>query len=112
MYEFSGTPGPQNESNVSALIQFCIDAYCIMHNDRNALMQEHCVPTDDIFGDQGSQKIRTGTHRFGTSCHPGAHRSHSSSHAKAIALSIDCYLEHKQKHGVPAKEHILKFGDQ
>ena len=33
-------------------------------------MQGHCVTRDDLFGDQGSQKIRTGTHRFGTSRHP------------------------------------------
>jgi len=33
-------------------------------------MQGHCVSGTTHLGEQGSQKIRTGTHRFGTSRHP------------------------------------------
>jgi len=41
-----------------------------MQNGRDVSMQGHCVSGTIHFGDQGSQKIRTGTHRFGTSRHP------------------------------------------
>jgi len=50
------------------LIQY---AYAFaMHYDRDATIQGHCVSRTINVGDQGSQKIRTGTHRFGTSFHP------------------------------------------
>jgi len=60
--------------NVPALIHPChfspTKTYSIMHNDRDVSIQGHCVARDDQFGDQGSQNLRTGTHRFGTSRHP------------------------------------------
>jgi len=77
-YECSGTPGPPNESSrkhkVPDLIHPCHFAptktYCIMHIDRDVPIKGHCVTRDYSFGDQGSQNIRTGTLRFGTSRHP------------------------------------------
>jgi len=45
---------------------FCINLYCIMHVDGDVSMQGLFVTRDDWFGDQGSQNIRAGTHRFGT----------------------------------------------
>jgi len=42
----------------------------LMHNSRKALMQGHCLSGTTNFGDQGSPKTRTGTHRCRTSHHP------------------------------------------
>jgi len=39
-------------------------------NVRDVSMQGHCVSGTIHQGDKGSQKIRTGTPRFGTSRHP------------------------------------------
>jgi len=78
-YECSGTPGPKiNRTlrhNVPGLIREIpvINHYSTIrsvHNDRDVSMQRHCVSGTIHLGDQGSQNIRTGTHRFGTSRHP------------------------------------------
>jgi len=42
----------------------------VMQYDRDVSLQGHCVYGKINFGDQGSQKIRTGTHHFRTSHHP------------------------------------------
>ena len=59
-----------------------------MHNDRDVSMQGHYVTSDDILGNQGSQKIPTGTHRFGTSRHP---------HRKNITLELCTYVHCKRE---------------
>jgi len=62
-------------------------------DDRDVSMQGHCVPWMINFGDQGSQKTRSGTHRFGTSYHHtvsfGAHTlpcQGSGSFARVLAF--------------------------
>jgi len=52
--------------------------------DRDGSMQGHCVFGKIHFGDQGSQKIRTGTHRFRTSHHP------TDSNSLKVAW-LDCF---------------------
>jgi len=42
----------------------------VMENDRDVLIQGHCVSGAIYLGGQRSQKICMGTHRFGFSCHP------------------------------------------
>jgi len=77
-YECSGTPGPQiNRTlwhNIPGLTHPCYfdHIYVLYHayNDRDVSIQGHCVSGTIDLGDQGSQNIRTGTHRFGTSRHP------------------------------------------
>jgi len=76
--ECSRTPGPQINRplwyNVPALIYPCNYAFCNtfirVQNARDVSMQGQCVSGTIHFWDQGSLKIRTGTHRFGTSRHP------------------------------------------
>jgi len=51
----------------------CIIQYvCAIQNDMDVSMQGHCVSGTNHFGDQESQKICSGAHRFGTSHHPTA----------------------------------------
>jgi len=77
-YKCSGTPGPQINRpmwrNVPGSIHPCHYALCttfrLVKNDRDISMRGHCVSGTIHLGDQGSQNIRTGTHRFGTSRHP------------------------------------------
>jgi len=78
LYKFSGTLGPQIIRpwwhNIPALIHPChyasYNMYRLMQNGRDLSMRGHCVYGTIHFGDQGSQKIRTGTHCFGTHRHP------------------------------------------
>jgi len=42
----------------------------LVQNDRDVSLKGHCVSGTIRLGDQGSQNIRTGSHRFGTSRHP------------------------------------------
>jgi len=71
-FEFSGTPGPEINStwrqNVPTWIHPCNYALCntyrLMHNSRDVSMQGYCVSETIHLGDQGSQKIRTATHRY------------------------------------------------
>jgi len=44
--------------------------HLLRHNDEDVSMQGHCVYGMIHFDDQGSQNIRTGTHRFRTFHHP------------------------------------------
>jgi len=46
--------------------------YVLYHayNDRAVSIKGHCVSGTFDLGDQGSQNMRTGTHRFKTSRHP------------------------------------------
>ena len=73
-----GIPGPQMNRplghNVPGLIPPChyalSDTFWLVQNCRDGSMQGHCVSGKIHIGDQGSQIIRTGTHRFGMSRHP------------------------------------------
>jgi len=46
------------------------NTFRLMQNDRDISLQAHCVSETIHLGDKGSQKIRKGTHRYGTSRHP------------------------------------------
>jgi hypothetical protein len=78
LYEYSGTPSHQinrpGTQHVPRMIHPCHYMRDTIHicdkNDRDVSMQGHFVSGTIHLGDQGSQKIRTGTHRFGTSRHP------------------------------------------
>ena len=68
-----------------------------MHNDGDVSTQGHCVSGTIHLGDQGSQKIGTGTHRFGTSRHPftfvqGANMRGGGGEAKYEAKDGSNYL--------------------
>jgi len=79
-YECPGTPGPQINRllrhNVPEMIHPSYEYYALynrfrlVQNDRDVSIQGHCVSGTIHLGDHGSQKIRTGTHRLGTSRHP------------------------------------------
>jgi hypothetical protein len=77
-YDCSCTFGPQINRplwhNVPRLIFPChyalYNTFRLVQNDREVSMQGHCVSGTIHLGDQGSQNIRSGTHRFRTSRHP------------------------------------------
>jgi len=77
-YECSGTPGPQIIRplwhNVPVLIHLSpyplYNTFRLAQNDWDVSMQGHCASGTIHLGDQGSQKICSTTHRFGTSHHP------------------------------------------
>ena len=76
--ECSGTPCRRINRplwhNVPGLVHPCHYAlyktFWLVQIGRDISMQGHCVSGTIHLGDQGSQNIHTGTHRFGTSCHP------------------------------------------
>ena len=78
VHQFSGTPGPQINRPwwhyIPALVlpwHFALyNTYMLMQNDRDISLQGHCVSVTNRLGDQGSQNIRMGAHRFWTSRHP------------------------------------------
>jgi len=77
-YECSWTPRPHMNRplwhNVPGLMHprhyALSNTFWLVQNGRNVSMQGRCFSGTIHLGDQGSQNIRTGTHRFGTSCHP------------------------------------------
>jgi len=77
-YECSCTPGPQINRplwhNGPGSIHPChyafYNTFWLVQHDRDASVQGHCVSGTIHLWDQGSQKFRTGTHRFGTSRYP------------------------------------------
>ena len=60
--------------DVPGLIHLChyslYNTFRLVENDRDVSMQGQCLSGTIHFGDQGSEKIRTGTHCFETSRHP------------------------------------------
>jgi len=99
-YECSGTPGPQMNRplwhNVPELIHPChfasYNTFRLVQNDRDVSMQGHCVSGSLHLGDQGSENIRTGTHRLGTSRHPTVQTIHPVSEFRMrIWIRLDPY---------------------
>jgi len=77
-YECSVNPGPKikrplwhNDPGLKHPCHYALyNTFRLVQSDRDGSMQRHCVSGTIHLGDQGSQKIRAGTHRFGTSRHP------------------------------------------
>jgi len=86
LYEFSGTPGPQINRpiwhNIPGLIHprhfASYNTFRLVQIDRDVSMQGHCVSGTIHLGDEGSQNIWTGTHRFRPSRHPTIQACHNT----------------------------------
>jgi len=71
-------------------------------------MQEHCVFGTVHLGDQGSKKILTGTHRFGTFRHPSVLSSESGAfhpENQGCTQGTICTQEDNVAHGTVVAHH-------